>query len=58
MSSKRDYAKQLAVHYFVLIGGLSDKKWHSDCIAEINILVDTIIDAAKEELKEELKRGL
>ena len=48
---KRDTAKRLLQHYF----SMSIENFESDCHSEVADIVDLIIDAAKEELKEELR---
>ncbi|MHA2277622.1 MAG: hypothetical protein ACXAC2_17720 [Candidatus Kariarchaeaceae archaeon] len=51
--NKREEAKRYMQHYFNLS---TEKDLDWDNIAEINSLVDLIIDAAKEEILEELDR--
>lgn len=50
----RNRAKQLLVHYFTLTAKESGAHWDSDNNAEIEDAVDCIIDAAVEEVKEQL----
>jgi hypothetical protein len=55
-SEKRKYAKQLLTHYF--ISSMDDKTIHFDVQAEIESIVDLIIDAAIEEHKIMMKDGV
>lgn len=49
MSMDKHQAKRLLVHYFKLAGACTD----SDNVAEIESIVDCLVDAAKTEIKAE-----
>ena len=48
-SRARDQAKRILVHYFRLLADRTGKPLDSDCISEIEGIVDDLILAAKEE---------
>lgn len=47
--NKREEAKRYLVYYFRLIAERAGLNWDSDNDAEIEVAVDLIIDASKEE---------
>jgi len=55
--NKRAYAKRLMVHYFKVVWPTEKYPWHSDNQAEIEDLVDAIIDAAGQEMSRKEKEG-
>ena len=54
---KRDYAKRLLVHYMNFTWEKIGLKVDYDNIAEWEDIVDALIDAAKEEMVEEMERN-
>ena len=54
MSAKRAQARRLMQHYFKLVAERAGVKWDHDNVAEIGDLVDLLIDAAKEEMMDDL----
>lgn len=50
---KRTYAKRYLTHYFRLLAKASGIQWDSDNEAEVECIVDFIIDTTKAELREE-----
>ena len=50
MNEKRQEAKRIAQNYFALLARAAGVGWESDNAAEIDYLVDAIIDAAKDEI--------
>ena len=55
MSANRERAKTLLKHYFDLLARKVGLSVDSDVFAELDDLVDSLIDAAKEEVREEAK---
>lgn len=55
MTGNRGRAKRLMRHYMELIAKEAGIRWDSDNRSEIDELVDCLIDAAKEEMKEKEK---
>ena len=55
--NKRAYAKQLLIHYFRLAYAESGLDLDYEMIAEIESIVDLIIDAAIEEHKIAMRNG-
>lgn len=53
MSESRDKAAHLLKHYFRLVGQAADMKWNADLDAEVEQIVDEIIDAAAAVSREE-----
>ena len=53
--NKRDYAKQLLTHYFRLAFAERGPELELDCISKMESIVDNIIDAAKEEIIQEIQ---
>ena len=56
MSYKRNDAKRLLTHYLRLVMEAAGERYDSDNEAEIESIVDCMIDAAKEELREEMAK--
>lgn len=55
--SNRDQAKSLLLHYFKLAAAGNQKALEtSDCVAEIEGIVDDIVDAAVEEIVRDRQR--
>ena len=54
MSDHRQRAKDLLVHYFETIAKRAGMKWDRDYTAEIECVVDDIIDAAVEAARNEI----
>lgn len=52
----REQAKRLMVHYLMLAVKANGGQWTGDNSAEVETLVDCLIDAAKEEIEERLDR--
>lgn len=57
MKTNREQAKVLMKHYFGLLAEKAGLRVDSDNEAELDDLVDCLIDAAKEELEKEQKEG-
>ena len=57
MESKRAIAKRLLVSYFDWIFKKSGLHWNTDNIEEVEAIVDNIIDATIEEIRDEEIRG-
>jgi hypothetical protein len=53
MNQARNRAVKLMQHYFTLCAKQSGVRWDSDNLAEIESIVDDLIDAAVEKMKEE-----
>lgn len=53
--SKREDAKRLFSHYMRLAFAESGLDFDSDNYADISLLVDLLVDAAKEEIKKEIE---
>lgn len=50
---KREYAKKVLVHYIKHAWEAAGKRWDNDNRVEVEGIVDDIIEAAKQELREE-----
>lgn len=55
-SRERHYAQQILCHYFSLIAERAGIKWDYDNDHEVNGVVDSIIEAVKDELRHELPK--
>ena len=53
MNSHTDRAKQLLKHYFTLVMSKTGNTFDSDCYSEIEDIVDEIISAVKQDLRQE-----
>lgn len=59
--NNREHAKRLMKHYFRVLANaagaryVDGKRWNSDYDAELDTLCDCLINAAKEELREEMQ---
>jgi hypothetical protein len=55
---KKEQAKQLLSHYMRLVFAESGLNFDSDNYAEIDLFVDLVVEAAKEEILQELEKYL
>ena len=56
--TKRLEAKRMMEHYMRTVWESAGLKWDYDNSAEMQIIIDYIVDAAKEEVKKEMKNEL
>lgn len=53
--NNREHAKRLMRNYFRALADAAGMRWDGDYDAELGLLCDCLIDAAKQELREEMQ---